>query len=328
MVAPPPAADASRPVGIRRFLLKVGLFLAVQAASVCGLIVAGQDDDPYFAAYAQKRTLAETAPGPRVVLVGGSNLAFGVDSVRLGAAVRRTPVNLGLNAGLGRHFILDQAAASVKEGDLVILSLETGPGNQATVMNDLLLLEPTAARHLRLPGWKTVGDTALEYVMLKARGGARRLTLDSERERGYRGSGFDQNGDYVAHRTITPDPNRVLVGIAGATPPEKLEHVDAFARTVREAGATLAVVHPPVPRRRYLEHKANLDAWDRSLRERLPVPVLTTPGDAALPEELFYDTAYHLTGPGIERRTTALIDLLTAAGLAEPPTEPGAEQQR
>ena len=312
---PPPMSPPVPPArgGMGRFLLKVGLFLAVQAATVAGLIVAGLDDDPYMGAHAVKSHLAETAPGPRVLLVGGSNLAYGVDSARLGEALGRRPVNLGLHAGLGHRFILDSAAASVQPGDLVILSLEYGPGNQATVMNDLLFLEPSAGRHLRPSGWKKVGDTALEYVMLKARGGARRL-LAGGGSRGKRGSDFDAHGDYVAHRDRPPPPGRVLVEIAGATPQAKLENVAAFARQVRAAGATLVVVHPPVPRHRYEGHRAELDAWDRALRGRLSAPVLVTPGDAALPDEFFYDTPYHLTGPGIARRTDRLIALLTADG--------------
>ena len=312
---PPPVPPARG--GMGRFLLKVGLFLAVQAATVAGLIVAGLDDDPYMGAHAVKRNLAETAPGPRVLLVGGSNLAYGVDSARLGEALGRRPVNLGLHAGLGHRFILDSAAASVQPGDLVILSLEYGPGDQGEIMNDLLFLEPSAGRHVRPGGWKKAGDTTLEYLMLKARSSARAIVLGADPKHKssiYRVSGFDANGDFIAHRDRPPPPGRVLVEIAGATPATKLENVAAFARQVRAAGATLAVVHPPVPRHRYEGHRAELDAWDRALRGRLSAPVLVTPGDAALPDEFFYDTPYHLTGPGIQRRTDRLIALLTADG--------------
>ncbi|QDT18007.1 hypothetical protein [Alienimonas californiensis] len=330
MDAPPPLPDDApdgrpAPRAIAGFLLKVGLFVAVQAATAAALIEVSPRPDPYMRAYAAKQALSETAPSPRVLLVGGSNVAFGVDSRRLGEALGRTPINLGLNAGLGHPFILNQGAAAVKPGDLVILSLEYGPVGQAAMFNDLLLEQPAAAAHLPLAGWKTVGDTGMDYLILKARSSARRILWPAGSAIGpslYLGSHFDERGDFVGHRDLPRNPDRELVGISSETPPAKLDRVAAFAEAVAAAGGTLVVVHPPVPRRRYEEHRENLDAWDAALRDRLSVPVLTTPREAALPEEFFFDTPYHLAGDGVERRTDDLIARLTAAGFAAPVAAP------
>ena len=68
--------------GIGRFLLKGGL-LAV-AILVSGILISrydtGATDDNYLAAVLEKDRLIRTTPSPKMILVGGSNLAFGIDS--------------------------------------------------------------------------------------------------------------------------------------------------------------------------------------------------------------------------------------------------------
>ena len=326
----PPARPA--PSEMIPFLLKIGLFVALQAVLAIGLILCDPQPAPYMAAYPAKRALAESAPAPRVVLVGGSNLAFGVDSVELGRALGRRPVNLGLHGGLGDAFILNQAASVVRPGDLVILSLEYGALPPTAVLNDLLYQEPAAAVHLDAAGRRLAADTALDYFVLRARGAARRLLLSLFHQPAavrplYSAAGFDASGDFVAHRSLTLDPGRELLGaIASETPPGKLDRAAAFADAVAAAGAALVVAYPPMPQAAYEAHRANLVAWDRALRDRLPVPFLNTPGEAALPEEMFFDTPYHLTGEGADRRTADLIARLRASGRAAAPRHAASPQ--
>ena len=80
--------------------------------------------DAYLAAVKDKERLLKETPGPRLICVGGSGLAFGLDSKLLAERYAYHPINLGLHAGLGGDFMLRWAGANARRGDVVILCLE------------------------------------------------------------------------------------------------------------------------------------------------------------------------------------------------------------
>ena len=55
---------------------------------------------------------------PKVVVVGGSSVAFGLDSAALEEAVGRPVVNYGLYATLGTKYMIDTSKAGIGEGDI------------------------------------------------------------------------------------------------------------------------------------------------------------------------------------------------------------------
>ena len=58
-------------------------------------------DDNYLAAVLEKDRLIRSTPSPKIVLVGGSNLAFGIDSKKIEDSLGLRVVNMGLYAKLG-----------------------------------------------------------------------------------------------------------------------------------------------------------------------------------------------------------------------------------
>lgn len=61
---------------------------------------------------------------PSIVLVGGSNLLYGVDSEKLSSLVNRPVFNYGLGVILGLDHILDLVDPHIRRGDTVLLFLE------------------------------------------------------------------------------------------------------------------------------------------------------------------------------------------------------------
>src|SRR5437879_5998760 len=111
---------------LKRFLSNFFLFFLVQAAVFFLLLARFNPDaeENYLAATVDKhRRLAQTRP-PRVILVGGSNLALGIQSDRLEVALGRPVVNMGLAQGLGLEFMLNEVQAAIGSGDTVVLSVE------------------------------------------------------------------------------------------------------------------------------------------------------------------------------------------------------------
>ena len=65
-------------------------------------------DDNYLAAVLEKDRLIRSTPSPKIILVGGSNLAFGIDSRMLRDSLNVNIVNMGLYAKLGLRYMLAQ----------------------------------------------------------------------------------------------------------------------------------------------------------------------------------------------------------------------------
>ena len=61
---------------------------------------------------------------PKVIVVGGSSVAFGLDSALLEQHVGMPVVNFGLYATLGTKIMIDLSKANINEGDIVVLAPE------------------------------------------------------------------------------------------------------------------------------------------------------------------------------------------------------------
>ena len=75
----------------------------------------------YDAAIIDKIERLENTPSPKIILVGNSNLAFGMDSQLIESKTGMGVVNLGLHGSLGNVFQENMAKANIGEGDLVII---------------------------------------------------------------------------------------------------------------------------------------------------------------------------------------------------------------
>jgi len=78
----------------------------------------------YLAAIHDKHMILKNIENPAVILAGGSNVAFGIDSLAIEKKIGFPVVNLGLHAGLGLDFMLEELKFCVRPGDFIILSTE------------------------------------------------------------------------------------------------------------------------------------------------------------------------------------------------------------
>ena len=81
------------------------------------------EQDGYLQAYNKKCQLLEDAPAPRIIFVGGSNLAFGLDSQRIKDSLNINVINYGLHAGIGLKYMIDDISTYAKEKVTLLYSL-------------------------------------------------------------------------------------------------------------------------------------------------------------------------------------------------------------
>ena len=92
---------------MRVFVRSLSCFLILQSCLCAGVLVLYRryaaltlHETGYLAASVDKHHLLVHQPSPRIVFVGGSNLAFGLDSGAIERSLGYHPVNMGLNLGL------------------------------------------------------------------------------------------------------------------------------------------------------------------------------------------------------------------------------------
>lgn len=309
-----------------RFVMKAALLAALVAATLGALLVIPAGGRTSFTeAIIDKQRRLESLPPGKVILVGGSNLAFGIDSRLLETTLGRPVVNMGLSGAVGIPFLLDQVRPYVSAGDLIVLSPE-----YELFFERPALTRPTCLQALYLPQpWRYVGRTGylrcvvstfgevvqynFTWALRKALG-----TNDSPTDPVYSRGSFNRWGDVEAHlsrATKLTEPPRETGRIEGKPDDDVLDAITRFARFAKRRGARVAFAHPACAASAYAPHLDALRALDRVLRQRLggDVAFLSVPEDFFFPPDMFFDTRYHLNGAARairSRRVAAAIQSL------------------
>ena len=302
---------------MRRFLVKLAVFgasLYLVCVTACFFI-----KDKWLAQSElrvenfKRERLAKTA-GSRIILVGGSNLKYGVDSPRLECAIGRPVVNMGLHAGLGIVYSLNHVRRHIHPGDCVVACPEfanfddSGSCYGSEVLVSLLTdIRPSESVDLPFAGWLhhllSVPTLGAKKVMraLKLRPGPAPEDLNQ----------WNAQGDYTAHWSceksfLAPLDQRGRPGSAYKSPEAMKAYLTTVAKEVKDRGGRFVLLPPAYRRAAYLKDKAYYDALQRDLQESgvgfaKPIERYT------FEDGLMYDTAYHLNGRGVALRTNMLV---------------------
>ncbi|MGI4728247.1 MAG: hypothetical protein ACRYGB_06725 [Janthinobacterium lividum] len=71
-----------------------------------------------------KNELLKNITRPRIIFVGGSNLAYGLDSKTIQDSLHIHPINTGIHINIGLKYMLQNTLQYVKPGDVIVLSTE------------------------------------------------------------------------------------------------------------------------------------------------------------------------------------------------------------
>jgi hypothetical protein len=267
----------------------------------------------------------------RLILAGGSNVAFGVDSSALQAVTQREILNLGLHGGLGLALMLNEVEAGARAGDVVVLFPE-----YELFFGDLMYGDSTAANLMRsdrsalryFSSWRqwkslvkgvvTMNATAAMAMLDQGKAlvpypGRQHDTPSVGTPSVYRSDAFDGHGDVVAHLNLDSETHKVVASAArikGKLNDDAIRAIERCAAILAHRGVNFLVIYPPVA----ASHWAiNRDLAQR-VAARLPEQLTRTrPEDWVFADEWFYNTAYHLNRVGRDVRTKRLARVLRDA---------------
>ena len=308
----------SRQTSMNVFLTRMLAFAAVQMLVAAVVIWQGspQDSNHYLSALQDKIERLERCPGNRLVVVGGSNAAFGIHSQRIQELTGLETINMGLHVSLGLDFYLECARQHCRGGDVVVLSPEyellTSELQQgdAITMNQLLAQWPEAVRYTdqqRDTSWKRFLDhDALWQSHEWVARAYSRITHRKKEGRIYERSSFNEYGDVVAHHG-RPTPAAIDTSPLTEPDPRRLERaikiLNRFAQECDDRGATVYLSYPPMPTEKYAASVKVIAHITQTLESELQIPVLHRSDQFVFPLDQFFDSSYHVTKAAGDRRS-------------------------
>ena len=307
---------------MKRILRGVAVFLLLQLLvfSVFSVLRTIRDSQNYWGASIDKHQRLIETPPPRLILVGGSGVALGIDSEVLEQISGYHPINMSLAAGLGPDFMLREVVADLKEGDLVVVILSYGAllrNTENRCILGLLHSNPAAIRYVsspldivfmyltELPNElrNSVGSVWKSLTELL---GLRTFTHGELR---WRRSSFNRYGDVVYSREHSPEmvvEFHELPEPSEGYPEKTIDLLNDFHATCNSLGAVAVWSYAAVPDSTYNLNRGIIENLHQQLSANLMMDMIDDPSEVVMPFHFFSDTHYHLTREGAAIRSRIL----------------------
>lgn len=283
---------------------------------ICGFGLPVQFGDTFMGELKSKYERLKETSGKRIVLVGGSGVAFDCDSALMDDFFPSYEiVNFGMYAGLGTKAVMDLSENYIHEGDIVILSPEQSEQTFSDYFNGEYMWQAADGAFGMLRDLKSENFEAmlgnfprfalekLNYVMK-----GQKPQTDSI----YQKKSFNTYGDIkldTCRENILPngyDVNQKVRFTENVVQPEFMDYMNDWAKRLEKKGAVVWYRYCPV-NKLSVEDMDDLAAYDVFLRQKLDFPVIGNPENSLMEAEWFFDTNFHLNQPGKEVNTVQLI---------------------
>ena len=283
---------------------------------ICGFGLPVQFGDTFMGELKSKYERLKETSGKRIVLVGGSGVAFDCDSALMDDFFPSYEiVNFGMYAGLGTKAVMDLSENYIHEGDIVILSPEQSEQTFSDYFNGEYMWQAADGafgmlRDLRSENFEAMLGNfprfALEKLNYVMKG--QKPQTDSI----YQKKSFNTYGDIeldTCRENILPngyDVNQKVRFTEDVVQPEFMDYMNDWAKRLEKKGAVVWYRYCPV-NKLSVEDMDDLAAYDVFLRQKLDFPVIGNPENSLMEAEWFFDTNFHLNQPGKEVNTVQLI---------------------
>ena len=305
---------------MKRYLYKVAIFVSLMVAIIVTMgAVLPYNRNGYLREQAVKMAMIEEAERqPAIVLLGGSNVAFGFDSKVLEEKTGMSVINAGLHAGLGLRFMMADCLPRLRKGDMLVFSPEyehffshycNGQGELA----DMFYLNG-----MSLPGkitagqWRTIIDNTPAWLKRKVEYNIFELA-HLKTDPVYRLSSFNKYGDVTWHWYN----NRPHGTPKGSGKPEEVkdfnedfftEVVTALAE-VQKRGVKVVMFPPALERNAYIDKQKKIEYIISRFSES-GFQYACAPDHDAMDKSMFYDTVYHLNHEGAVKHSETLGEII------------------
>ena len=285
--------------------------------------------ESYYAQLPELYQKLKETEGKKIIIVGGSNIAFGVDSAQMEATLREcgfdyTVCNFGLYAAVGTSAMLELSRDFIGEGDLVVLAIEPTSETFSTYFGATAMLKCAESDaemllHLNESQQSNLVGNYLSYLQERAE--IQRTGMLPQVEGVYAKSSFDENGDMRYDRP----GNAMILGYDSGSPidlgaityePAFTEQVNDYIAAATEKGASVYMSFSPMNRGAIADaSEETVYSFFTGLQNQFHCPIISNPHNYIMDSGWFYDSNFHMNTAGMAVRTYQLTcDLLNQLG--------------
>ncbi|WP_259014915.1 hypothetical protein [Emticicia fluvialis] len=273
----------------------------------------------YTASIIEKYGRLKALPSPKIVLVAGSNFAYGINSQMIQDSLHLPVVNMAMHYNYGSDFMLRQIEPQLHKGDIVVMGFEYIVESKGNIGEKITMarMYPGAARWFNY-------ESPMQYLKENAiaRIGNMRLTIDRFLSNDIAPSiedttsiffrrAINKYGDLISHLnnpSLKVIPPAILDDSTSMLP--AIADMNHFYSRVSKNGVIVYYTFPSYARSSYKADKPVLDRLNKQLTEGLMFPVLGKQQDFIFDDSLCQDMVYHLNAKGRNLRTGLLIGLM------------------
>ncbi len=279
----------------------------------------------YNAIIIDKYKRLQETPSPKIVLIAGSNFAYGINSKLIADSLQKPVVNMAIHYDYGTKFMFKQISPELHKGDTVIMGFEYIIESEGNKSEQLLMARyfPKAKEwmefedifeeirensQLRIKTFKTVLERLLKNktITFKVSDTTSVFFRGASNEYGDLVSHFNNPRMKVIPRAILSDKVSLKDAIAD---------MNAFHQEMQKRGVKVFFVYPTYSKANYDLDKPIIDKFQKEYKKYAQFPILGKPTDFVFADSLYHDMAYHLTQKGGEIRTQKIIQLVRKTGL-------------
>lgn len=306
------------------------ILLIPTALLLRGVMLPSFYQDSYYAVLKRMHERLETADGRKLVIVGGSNVAFGLDGAHLEELLAQkgfdyTVCPFGLYAAVGTSAMLDLSLDTLREGDIVVLAVEPTSETMSDYFGATAFWKcAEGASHLltKLDKSRQAAMAGNYIAFLQERLAIENSGLPPIAQGVYAAASSNDRCDLIFNR-----PGNILpLGYDTSTPvaldtvkisPAFAKEVNDYCNAAEQKGAQVLLSFSPVNRSAMAGGHA-MSFFDLC-NQTFDCPAISDPNHYILDSGWFYDSNFHLNSAGAEVRTALLAqDLLTYLGCFEP----------
>jgi len=300
---------------MKRFLIKIILLASLIFFAVLIInyrMLREKDDWSLYSheknvilAYNRLKALGDTN---KIIIIAGSNGGFSINSRMISDTFQIPVVNTSTHAGLGVRMQFEMYKDFLKKGDIIIFcpEYESGKGGlygSSALFRILSTHMPWAYRRISLPQWlflyKYIGihyTETLEHKTVKEFDGP------------YSAKALNEYGDVEYERNHKDSIG--LYDLCGILDVDVVNYYKYLHTYAKENGIILIFLPPTFIASNFKTAYNQIDSIAKSL-EQHGIAWQASPSNYSFPDSLYFDTPYHMTQSGANKRTEVLIkDLL------------------
>ena len=303
---------------MNRFYKTVGLFLLVTLVVLLAIVaVFPYNKHGYVRRQLDKQSmLSEENREPSIILVGGSNVAFGYNSGIICDSMDMNVINFGLHAGFGLKYIIDELSCHVKEGDIVVMSPEyehffnKNAYGEKPLADIFYLTKGKSIGTLNKEQFRCIIDNTPSYLRANIESSLVNLVLKKSNSV-FQYDSFNEYGDVVAHwdrETSFSSPIAIKDKRSDANN-DFIEYFISKVHEMQDSGVEV-ILYPPVMEETGYNNKMLDIQYIDSIMGANGLAFVCPPSEVVMPKTFFYDSEYHLNKEGAKRHSEHLIEIL------------------